>query len=55
MDSMAIWSRFSKSGRVEDYLVYRRSLENKVPLWDNGEQYDEDEYGRTDIERTEYW
>ena len=54
MDNMAIWSKFSKSGRVQDYLVYRRFLENKIPLRDDGEQYDEDEYGRTDIEGTEY-
>ncbi len=55
MDSMAIWSKFSKSGRVEDYLVYKRSLENRVSRRDDGEQYEEDEYGRTDTQRTEYW
>ena len=54
MDNMAIWSRFTKSGRVEDYLMYKRSSENKRPLYDE-DSYDEDEYGRSDIKRTEYW
>lgn len=54
MDNMAIWSKFSQSGKVEDYLVYKKSLENKMDLRDDGEFYDEDEYGRPDIKRTEY-
>lgn len=54
MDNMAIWSRFSKSGRVEDYLVYKKSLDNKLPLRDDGEFYDEDEYERPDTQGTEY-
>ena len=55
MDSMAIWSRFTESGRVEDYLMYKKSLENKKrPLFD-GEMDYEDEYGRSDTQRTEYW
>lgn len=53
MDNMAIWSKFSRSGRVEDYLVYKKSLENKVQR-DDGEFFDDDENGRSDIERTEY-
>lgn len=52
MDSMAIWSKFSKSGKVEDYLVYRKSLENKAKN-SFGENY-EDEYRGTDPQRTEY-
>lgn len=55
MDSMAIWSKFSKSGKVEDYLFYRKSLENKAVLRDDGELYNEDEYGWSDTQRTEYW
>lgn len=54
MDNMAIWSRFTKSGKVEDYLMYKKSLENKRPQYDE-DSYDEDEYGRSDIKRTEYW
>ena len=54
MDNMAIWSRFTKSGKVEDYLMYKKSLENKKPQYDE-DSYDEDEYGRSDIKRTEYW
>lgn len=53
MDSMAIWSRFTKSGKVEDYLVYRRSLESRIPI-DDGDLYDEDEYGWADNQGTEY-
>ena len=53
MDNMAIWSRFTKSGKVEDYLMYKKSLE-KRPQYDE-DSYDEDEYGRSDIKRTEYW
>ena len=55
MDSMAIWSRFTESGRVEDYLMYKKSLENKKrPLFDGELDY-EDEYGRSDTQGTEYW
>lgn len=55
MDSMAIWSRFTETGSVEDYLMYRKSLSNKKkPLYD-GELYYEDEYGRSDTKGTEYW
>ncbi len=54
MDNMSIWSRFTKSGKVEDYLMYKKSLENKRPQYDE-DSYDEDEYGRSDIKRTEYW
>ena len=54
MDNMAIWSRFTKSGKVEDYLMYKKSLESKKPQYDE-DSYDEDEYGRSDIKRTEYW
>ena len=54
MDNMSIWSRFTKSGKVEDYLMYKKSLENKKPQYDE-DSYDEDEYGRSDIKRTEYW
>lgn len=54
MDNMAIWSRFTKSGKVEDYLMYKKSLTNKKPQYDE-DSYDEDEYGRSDIKRTEYW
>ena len=55
MDSMAIWSRFTESGRVEDYLMYKKSLNNKNrPLFDGELDY-EDEYGRFDTQRTEYW
>ena len=54
MDNMAIWSRFTKSGKVEDYLYYKKSL-NKNPLQTDEEFFDEDEYGRSDIKRTEYW
>lgn len=54
MDNMAIWSRFTKSGKVEDYLMYKKSLTNKKPQYDE-ELYDEDEYGRSDIKGTEYW
>lgn len=55
MDNMAIWSKFSKSGKVEDYLMYKRAVENRIPLNYDGEVYDEDEYGRSDFEGTEYW
>lgn len=54
MDNMAIWSRFTKSGKVEDYLMYKKSLENKRPQ-DDEDFYDEDEYGRSNTQRTEYW
>lgn len=54
MDNMAIWSRFSKTGRVEDYLVYKRSAENKALSGYDGETYDDDEYGRFDTQGTEY-
>ena len=54
MDSMSIWSRFTETGSVEDYLMYKKSLENKRPQYDE-DSYDEDEYGRSDIKRTEYW
>lgn len=53
MDKMSIWSRFTKSGKVEDYLMYKKSLQNKKPQYDE-ELYDEDEYGRSDTQRTEY-
>ena len=53
MDNMSIWSRFTKSGRVEDYLMYKKSLQNKVSQYDE-DLYDEDEYGRSDTQRTEY-
>lgn len=54
MDNMAIWSRFTKSGKVEDYLMYKKSLENKRPQHDEDFD-DEDEYGRSNTQRTEYW
>ncbi len=54
MDSMAIWSRFTESGSVEDYLMYKRSVEcKKTPRYDGDFDY-EDEYGRADTQRTEY-
>lgn len=53
MDSMSIWSRFTKSGRVEDYLMYKKSLQNKQPQY-NEDLYDEDEYGRHNTQGTEY-
>ena len=54
MDNMAIWSRFTKSGKVEDYLMYKKSLNNKMPQYDEDFD-DEDEYGRSNTQRTEYW
>lgn len=55
MDSMSIWSRFTETGSVEDYLMYKKSLTNKKkPLYD-GELYYEDEYGRNNTQGTEYW
>ena len=52
---MAIWSRFTESGSVEDYLMYKKTLENrKRPLFDGETDY-EDEYGRFDTQGTEYW
>lgn len=54
MDNMSIWSRFTKSGKVEDYLMYKKSLRNTNPRNDE-DLYDEDEYGRSDTKRTEYW
>ena len=55
MDSMSIWSRFTETGSVEDYLKYKKSLINKKkPLYD-GELYYEDEYGRNNTQGTEYW
>lgn len=53
MDNMSIWSRFTQSGKVEDYLMYKKSLQNKKMQYDE-ELYDEDEYGRSDTQRTEY-
>ena len=53
MDNMAIWSRFAETGKVEDYLVYRRSLQNKTKI-NFGEITDEDEYRGSDPQRTEY-
>lgn len=55
MDSKVIWNRFIKSGRVEDYLLYKKSLDNKAEAQDDGDFLNEDEYGRSDIEGTEYW
>ena len=55
MDSMAIWSRFTKTGKVEDYLMYRKSLENKRNSFTDGDPDYEDEYGRFDTQGTEYW
>ena len=54
MDSTAIWSRFTQTGSVEDYLMYKRVTEKKKPLPD-GEIDDEDEYGRSDTQGTKYW
>ncbi len=53
MDNMAIWSRFTNSGKVEDYLIYKRSMENKKSKRQDDDY--EDEYGRADTQRTEYW
>ena len=54
MDNMAIWSRFTESGKVEDYLFYKKSLRKK-PLQSDEEFFDEDEYGRDNTQGTEYW
>mgnify|MGYP003302634788 CR=1 FL=1 len=55
MDNMAIWSRFTQTGRVEDYLMYKKASEKKKkPLFDGELDY-EDEYGRPDTQGTEYW
>ena len=54
MDNMAIWSKFTQSGSVEDYLMYKKSFLNKAKPQYDGEEYYEDEYGRTDTQRTEY-
>ena len=55
MDSMAIWSRFTESGSVEDYLMYKRATDNiKNPLFDGEPEY-EDEYGWSDTQGTKYW
>ncbi len=54
MDNMAIWSKFTESGKVEDYLMYKKSLNNKLPQYED-EIDDEDEYGRLDTQRTKYW
>lgn len=53
MDNMAIWSRFAQTGKIEDYLVYRNSLQNKNKN-NFGEITDEDEYTGTYPQRTEY-
>ncbi len=53
MDSMAIWSKFLETGKVEDYLVYRRSLQNKAKQ-NFGDLDNEDEYRGTNPQRTEY-
>lgn len=54
MDNMAIWSKFTQSGSVEDYLMYKKSFMNKAKPQYDGEEYYEDEYGWTDTQRTEY-
>ena len=54
MDNMAIWSKFTESGKVEDYLMYKKSLHNRLPQYED-ETEDEDEYGRLDTQRTKYW
>lgn len=53
MDNMAIWSRFTKSGKVEDYLFYKKSINNALQT--DEELFDEDEYGRDNTQGTEYW
>lgn len=53
MDSMAIWSKFTETGKVEDYLVYKRSLQNKAKNT-FGDIADEDEYRGANPQRTEY-
>ncbi|MCH5189134.1 MAG: hypothetical protein J1F37_01085 [Oscillospiraceae bacterium] len=53
MDNMAIWSKFAETGKVEDYLVYRKSLQNKTKS-NFGDIKDEDEYRGIDPQRTEY-
>lgn len=53
MDNMSIWSKFTQSGKVEDYLMYKKSLQNKTMRYEDESEY-EDEYGRTDTKRTEY-
>lgn len=53
MDNMAIWSRFTESGKVEDYLMYKKSLQNKKKGYED-EAENENEYGRTDTQGTEY-
>ena len=50
---MAIWSKFAETGKVEDYLVYRKSLQNKTKS-NFGDIKDEDEYRGIDPQRTEY-
>ncbi len=55
MDSMAIWSRFTETGSVEDYLMYKKASEKKnKPLFDGETDY-EDEYGWSDTQGTKYW
>lgn len=55
LDSMAIWSRFTESGSVEDYLMYKKASEKKKkPLFDGEPDY-EDEYGWSDTQGTKYW
>lgn len=53
MDDMTNWSRFANSGKVEDYLFYRRSLQNKASN-KFGDKEDENEHTGTGSQRTEY-
>ena len=55
MEDKFYWSRFIKTGNVEDYLMYKKSFYNKNETQCDGETLNEDEYGRIDTKGTEYW
>lgn len=58
MNKQSAWDIFEKSGKIEDYLIYKNitdsALENEYnKVKNNGKNENID--GRTDNQRTEYW
>lgn len=53
MDETGAWTAFLATGSVLDYLRYT-SLKNAAVGIDTQEEYNEDQYGRSDDQGTEY-
>ncbi len=55
MDELTAWQNFVSTGRVEDYLEYKKAVLQQAAECKCSEEFYENQYNRTDPQRKDYW